>query len=78
MKTEFKVMPWLRALRDRNAKEQAGLTIDERLRRSQKRGEPLLREFQRSHPEAFADRKARPLAVAEEHVHYGTRTRRKA
>ena len=70
--TEFKVMPWLRALRDRHAREVEGLSVAERLRRSRAASEPLMEEFFRNHPEARPAAPAKPAArVAETRTAYG-------
>lgn len=69
--TEFKVMPWLRALRDRSAKEQVGLSVDERLRRSRARAAPLTAQFLKRHPEARSRSARELLVVAEERPEYG-------
>jgi len=71
MKTDFKVMPWLRALRDRNVKEEAGLSIEERLRRSRERAAPLLRDFREYHPEAKKTSNPSHALVAERGDKYG-------
>ena len=77
MKTEFKVMPWLRALRERNAQEEAGLTIEERLRRTRERAAPVMREFMKNHPKARQCAQKVQSMVAEEHGHYGTLRKRR-
>jgi hypothetical protein len=51
-KFEFKVMPWLRALRDRSAREQEGVSAEERIRRSSEVSAPLMQESRRNHPDA--------------------------
>ena len=70
--SEFKVMPWLRALRDRNAEEERGLTIAERLKKHRAESETLVAEFLRVHPEARCMRQqSAALVAAEEHAPYG-------
>ena len=74
MKNNFKVLPWLRALRDRNAKEEEGMTIKERLRRTRERAQPLMREFLKSHPNVKMAESPRSTVVAEKHAHYNSDT----
>jgi hypothetical protein len=77
MKAEFKVMPWLRALRDRHAQEVEGLSVAERLRRSRAEAEPLMEEFFGNHPAARPVAPAAPVArVAETRAAYGQSRRR--
>jgi len=77
MKAEFKVMPWLRALRDRHAREVAGLSAAERLRRSSAESATLMAEFFRHHPEARPAPPEAPAArVAEPRAAYGPSRRR--
>ena len=77
MKTEFKVMPWLRALRDRHAQAVEGLSVAERLRRSRAESEVLMEEFFHHHPEARPATPAAPAArVAETRAAYGQSRRR--
>jgi hypothetical protein len=71
MTSEFKVMPWLRALRDKSAKEQEGLSVAERLRRSRALSAPLMEEFLKSHPEARSASEKPLSQVAEENPKYG-------
>lgn len=70
--SEFKVMPWLRALRDRNAEKERGLTIAERLKKHRAESETLVEEFLRIHPEARCIRQ-QPASrvVAEGRSEYG-------
>jgi hypothetical protein len=77
MRTEFKVMPWLRELRDRNAKDEAGLSIEERLRRSREKAAGLLREFRLNHPEASKKNSPPQALVAEDGDQYGGSQRRR-
>ncbi len=51
MTTEFKVMPWLRELRDRNAAEEQGLTIADRLQRTRDGAREIHRQLLTHHPE---------------------------
>jgi len=74
MKNDFKVLPWLRALRDRNAKEEEGMTIEERLRRTRERAQPLMREFLKNHPNVTMAESPRSTVVAEKHGHYKSDT----
>ena len=71
MTSEFKVMPWLRALRDKSAKEQEGLSVAERLRRTRALSTPLVEEFMKNHPDARRTSESPLSRVAEEQAPYG-------
>lgn len=70
--SSFKVMPWLRALRDRHAEEEKGMSIKERLEKHRRETEPLVREFLTNHPEARQPESATQSQVAEDHTRYGS------
>ena len=55
MATEFKVLPWLRTLRDKHAREMEGLTDEERLAALKRETHEFETAFRRAHPEAFRD-----------------------
>ena len=68
----FKVMPWLRALRDRNAEDEKGMSINDRLEKHRREVEPLVREFLKKHPNAENNAEPqRSMMVAEKHAPYG-------
>ena len=69
--TEFKVMPWLRALRDRNAEEEQGLTTEQRFQKHHREAEPLVRDFLANHPNVKMVEPSRIAKVAEETPPYG-------
>lgn len=71
MTSEFKVMPWLRALRDRNAEEERELTIAERLKKHRAESEALVEDFLQVHPEARSMRQQSAARVAEDRAEYG-------
>ena len=71
MSSEFEVMPWLRALRDRHAKELAGLSTQQILRRTRERSGPLMKAFLKAHPEARRAHENTVSRVAEDRAEYG-------
>ena len=73
MTTEFKVLPWLRALRDRNACEETGLADADVLERTRQRAVPVIRELQRTHPEAFHHDPPAQMRVAEKPAAYASK-----
>lgn len=52
MENKFKVMPWLRELRDRNTAECKGLTPDEMVRKTEAAAAEFHGEYMRQHPDA--------------------------
>lgn len=52
MENEFKIMPWLRALRDRSAGESRGLSPDEIVRKTEAAAARFHSEYMRLHPDA--------------------------
>ena len=50
--TGFRVMPWLRALRDRNAEAEAGMSWDQILEREREQKEAGVAWFLKAHPDA--------------------------
>ena len=70
--SNFKVMPWLRTLRDRDAEEDKGISINDRLVKHRREAVPLVREFLKKHPNAENNAEQQRVAmVAEEHAPYG-------
>lgn len=45
MMSEFRVMDWLREVRDRNAEEESGLSLTERLARTERGAHELLEQM---------------------------------
>ena len=69
---DFKVIRWIRGLRDRNAQEEKDLTIKDRLEKHRREAEPFVREFLAKHPniESSAEPKHNAM-VAEDRARYG-------
>jgi hypothetical protein len=71
--SRFKVMPWLRALRDRTAEEEKGLTVEQRLEKHRRESAPLVEQFVRNHPAARRIETVSPPMVAEKNATYRIR-----
>lgn len=69
--SSFKVMPWLRALRDRDAAEEHGCSAEERLARHRREAAPLVEQFLRSHPGVRPPAVGNAARVAEDRPPYG-------
>ena len=50
--SEFKVMPWLRSIRDDNADTESGISVRQRIKRTRKESGTLLNNYLQSHPSA--------------------------
>jgi len=50
--SDFKVMVWLRDLRDRNSETETTLTVEKRIERSSKQSAKLLNKYLQTHPKA--------------------------
>ena len=55
MKNGFKVLDWLREVRDRQAAETAQMDIQERLAYGRKQAQPIVRDFLKAHSEPKSD-----------------------
>ena len=60
MPNDFKVLEWLREVRDQNAREEADLTVEQRLARTKKQAAPLMSELRKRQREAAARRPQSP------------------
>ena len=78
MKSEFKVLPWLRGVRDRYAQETEGLEDAERIERLRRETEAWVRQFVRDRPRSAAGAET-PALIRESPVEYpSTRQRRRS
>ena len=75
MKTEFKVLPWLREVRDRHARETEGLTAEERVADLERETHPWTAAFLRNHPEAVVREAPAKTRVAKQPEPYGQKTK---
>ncbi len=75
MKTEFKVLPWLREVRDRHARETEGLTSEERVAALERETRAWTAAFLRNHPEAVDRATPAPARVAEQPAPYGQKAK---
>jgi hypothetical protein len=76
MKSEFRVLPWLRDVRDRYAEETEGLDAAERIDLLRRETEVWVQQFLRHHPQKPAPAKA-PALIRESPGEYpSTRQRR--
>ena len=71
MKTEFKVMPWLREVRDRHARETEGLTSAERVAALERETHAWTTAFLRKHPDTAVRAAPAHARVAETSESYG-------
>jgi hypothetical protein len=75
MKSDFKVLDWVRRVRDRNAGEERNMSVEERSVRLRERAEPLVETFLANHPRARRTPSAKNACVREEAVRYRRRRR---
>jgi hypothetical protein len=72
MKRDFKVLEWLRDVRDRHARQTEGLTTEQRLAALEQETREWNAAFFRNHPEARLAAPLEPAArVAETRASYG-------
>ncbi len=70
--SNFTTLSWLRELRDRNAEEEKGMSINERLEKHRREARTLVHEFLEKHPNAVTNAEPqRNAMVAEKHTPYG-------
>jgi hypothetical protein len=71
MTTEFSVLPWLREIRDRHARETDGLSAEERVAALEKETHDWVTAFLRQHPDAMVLERHGQAKVAEAKAPYG-------
>jgi len=70
--SSFTTLSWLRELRDRNAEEEKGMSINDRLEKHRREARDLVHEFLKIHPNAGNNAELqRHAMVAEKHHPYG-------
>jgi hypothetical protein len=71
MTTEFSVLPWLREVRDRHARETEGLTAEERVAALERETHDWAAAFLNAHPGAVVREVRGQAKVAETRAPYG-------
>jgi hypothetical protein len=70
MKTEFKVIPWLRRIREEHAREQAGMTDSEKIEADHKAASDIRDRLFPQRP-TLPQRDTHPARVAESRQEFG-------
>ncbi|MBU0679139.1 MAG: hypothetical protein KJ626_13625 [Verrucomicrobia bacterium] len=72
MKSDFKVLEWLRDVRDRQAAETDGMSAKARFEHDRRMARDAVRAFLKKHPEARRAAGQRLHSVAEDPGEYGS------
>lgn len=71
MRSDFRVLDWLRSVRDRQAAETEGMSAEARFEHDRRLARDVVREFLKNHPNARRAAAPRAHSVAEDRGKYG-------